>query len=121
MDILGFIDFINNVDVPRDNLKSLFSQVFSCISRKLNVMNALSLPKMMQICDDAYTSQSVISHTVLENNFEWFEWLEPHVIPKSLMSTGMTKVSFGWLLWFACFLSHSLNTSACAGRGGTLH
>ena len=70
-----------------------FTQVFSCISRALNTNNALSLPKMQRICNDAYRTKSVVSHTVLTNNFAWQDWLAPHVIPKTLMAAGITKVS----------------------------
>jgi len=68
-------------------------QVFSCISRALNRNNALSLPKMQKICDDAYRTKSVISHTVLTNNLDWYGWVTPHCVPKSLMASGLLKVS----------------------------
>ena len=72
--------------------KNRLTQVFSCISRALNTHNALSLPKLQRICNDAYKTKSVISHTVLENNLAWFDWLEPYVVPKSLMASGLLKV-----------------------------
>ena len=70
--------------------------------------NALSLPKMQRICNDAYRTKSVVSHTVLTNNFAWQDWLAPHVIPKTMMAAGITKVSSQRILskntnWFILF------------------
>ena len=78
------------------------TQVFSCISRKLNTYHALSLPKLQKICDDAYTSKTIISHTVLENNFAWWDWLEPHVIKSTLFNSGLAKVRRAYI-WFRKF------------------
>lgn len=75
--------------------------MFSCISRALNTNNALSLPKLQAICNAAYKTKSVISHMVLENNFDWKSWLEPHCLSKATFTTGLNKVCNNHKIAFA--------------------
>ena len=54
--------------------------------------NAFSLPKLQRLCDRAYKKNAVLEHIEITNNFDWYAFMEPFVLPKSHYVGGITKV-----------------------------
>ncbi len=72
----------------------------------MNHNNGFSLPKLQELCDDAYVLRSIIEHIVMENNCDWNAFMKDLVLPKEQFNAGISTVRIFNLFYFSSCFPH---------------